>query len=173
MPPRTFGVHVLVAGGRRGVRSPSPVSIWATPASSPGDFSPASFPALESVDLRGQGTPLPCAGWMHARDVCSSTEITRTWRPGAEVDCCGAENLSPNRSSAPNPWIAVDQPRQLGNVSPNSPYRPRWVKGNNTNNSDLAEVDPCDPTTTSKPEASMQSLNQLPVVTDLADARSA
>jgi hypothetical protein len=40
-------------------------------------------------------------------------------------------------------------------------------------NSDLAEDDPCDPTTTSKPEASMQSLNQLPVVTDLADARSA
>jgi hypothetical protein len=40
-------------------------------------------------------------------------------------------------------------------------------------NSDLAEVDPCDPTTTSKPEAPMQSLNQLPVVTDLADARSA
>jgi hypothetical protein len=40
-------------------------------------------------------------------------------------------------------------------------------------NSDLAEDDPCDPTTTSKPEVPMQSLNQLPVVTDLADARSA
>jgi hypothetical protein len=40
-------------------------------------------------------------------------------------------------------------------------------------NSDLAEDDPCDPTTTSKPEAPMQSLNQLPVVTDLADARLA
>jgi hypothetical protein len=40
-------------------------------------------------------------------------------------------------------------------------------------NSDLSEDDPCDPTTTSKPEAPMQSLNQLPVVTDLADARSA
>ena len=40
-------------------------------------------------------------------------------------------------------------------------------------NSDLAEDDPCDPTTMSKPEAPMQSLNQLPVVTDLADARSA
>jgi hypothetical protein len=40
-------------------------------------------------------------------------------------------------------------------------------------NSDLVEDDPCDPTTTSKPEAPMQSLNQLPVVTDLADARSA
>jgi hypothetical protein len=40
-------------------------------------------------------------------------------------------------------------------------------------NSDLAEDDPCDPTTTSKPEAPMQSLNQLPMVTDLADARSA
>jgi hypothetical protein len=38
-------------------------------------------------------------------------------------------------------------------------------------NSDLAEDD--DPTTTSKPEVPMQSLNQLPVVTDLADARSA
>jgi hypothetical protein len=38
-------------------------------------------------------------------------------------------------------------------------------------NSDLAEDDPCDPTTTSKPKAPMQSLNQLPVVTDLADAR--
>jgi hypothetical protein len=40
-------------------------------------------------------------------------------------------------------------------------------------NSDFAENDPCDPTTTSKPEVPMQSLNQLPVVTDLADARSA
>jgi hypothetical protein len=40
-------------------------------------------------------------------------------------------------------------------------------------NFDLAEDDPCDPTTTSKPEAPMQSLNQLPVVTDLVDARSA
>jgi hypothetical protein len=40
-------------------------------------------------------------------------------------------------------------------------------------NSDLAEDDPCDLNTTSKPEAPMQSLNQLPVVTDLADARSA
>jgi hypothetical protein len=40
-------------------------------------------------------------------------------------------------------------------------------------NSNLAEDNPCDPTTTSKPEAPMQSLNQLPVVTDLADARSA
>ena len=38
-------------------------------------------------------------------------------------------------------------------------------------NSDLAEDDLCDPTTTSKPEAPMQSLNQLPMVTDLADAR--
>jgi hypothetical protein len=40
-------------------------------------------------------------------------------------------------------------------------------------NSYLVEDDPCDPTRTSKPEAPMQSLNQLPVVTDLADARSA
>jgi hypothetical protein len=40
-------------------------------------------------------------------------------------------------------------------------------------NSDLVEVDPHDPTTTSEPEASMQSLNQLSIVTDLADARSA
>jgi hypothetical protein len=39
-------------------------------------------------------------------------------------------------------------------------------------NSDLAEDEPCDPTTTSKPEALMQSPNQLPVVIDLADARS-
>jgi hypothetical protein len=39
------------------------------------------------------------------------------------------------------------------------------------NNSNLAEHDPCDPTTTSKPEAPMQSLNQLPVVTNLTDAR--
>ena len=38
---------------------------------------------------------------------------------------------------------------------------------------DLAEDDPHDPTTTSEPEALMQSLNQLPVVTDLVDARSA
>jgi hypothetical protein len=40
-------------------------------------------------------------------------------------------------------------------------------------NSDLVEVGPHDPTTTSDPEAPMQSLNQLPMVTDLADARSA
>jgi hypothetical protein len=40
-------------------------------------------------------------------------------------------------------------------------------------NSDLTEDDPYDPTMTSKPEAPMQVLNQLPMVTDLADARSA
>jgi hypothetical protein len=40
-------------------------------------------------------------------------------------------------------------------------------------NSDLAEDDPHDPTTTSKPKAPMQLLNQLPVVTNLAGARSA
>jgi hypothetical protein len=40
-------------------------------------------------------------------------------------------------------------------------------------NFDLVEDDPHDPTTTSEPEAPMQSLNQLPVVTDLVDARSA
>jgi hypothetical protein len=39
--------------------------------------------------------------------------------------------------------------------------------------SDLVEVDPHDPTTTSEPEAPMQSLNQLPVVTNLAYVRSA
>ena len=38
---------------------------------------------------------------------------------------------------------------------------------------DLVEVDPHDPTTTSEPEAPMQSLNQLPMVTNLAGARSA
>jgi hypothetical protein len=40
-------------------------------------------------------------------------------------------------------------------------------------NFDLVEDDPHDPTTTSEPEAPMQSPNQLPVVTDLVDARSA
>jgi hypothetical protein len=40
-------------------------------------------------------------------------------------------------------------------------------------NSNLVEVDPHDPTTTSEPEAPIQSLNQLPMVTDLADMRSA
>jgi hypothetical protein len=44
------------------------------------------------------------------------------------------------------------------------------VSGDNSN---LVEVDPHDPTTTTEPEAPMQSLNQLPMVTDLADARSA
>jgi hypothetical protein len=39
-------------------------------------------------------------------------------------------------------------------------------------NSDLVEVDPHDPTTTSEPEAPMQSLNQLPMVTDLAETSS-
>ena len=38
---------------------------------------------------------------------------------------------------------------------------------------DLAKDDPHDPTTSSELEAPMQSLNQLPVVTDLVDARSA
>jgi hypothetical protein len=38
---------------------------------------------------------------------------------------------------------------------------------------DLVEDDPHDPTTTSEPEAPMQLLNQLPVVTDLVGARSA
>jgi hypothetical protein len=40
-------------------------------------------------------------------------------------------------------------------------------------NFDLVEDDPHDPTTTSEPKAPMQPLNQLPVVTDLVDARSA
>ena len=35
-------------------------------------------------------------------------------------------------------------------------------------NFDLVDVDPHDPTTTSKPEAPMQSLNQLPVDINLA-----
>ena len=54
--------------------------------------------------------------------------------------------------------------------------RDRWgvpdlsVSGDNF---DLVEVDPHDPTTTSEPEAPMQSLNQLPMVTNLASARSA
>ena len=38
---------------------------------------------------------------------------------------------------------------------------------------DLVEGDPLDPTTTSEPEVPMQSLNQLPMVANLADARSA
>jgi hypothetical protein len=37
----------------------------------------------------------------------------------------------------------------------------------------LVEDDPHDPTMTSEPEAPMQSLNQLPVVTNLVHARSA
>ena len=44
------------------------------------------------------------------------------------------------------------------------------VSGDNFN---LVEDDPHDPTTTSEPKAPMQSLNQLPMVTDLVDARSA
>jgi hypothetical protein len=44
------------------------------------------------------------------------------------------------------------------------------VGGDNFN---LVEDDPHDPTTTSEPEVSMQSLNQLPVVTNLVDVRSA
>jgi hypothetical protein len=39
--------------------------------------------------------------------------------------------------------------------------------------SDLVVVDPHDPTATSKLEAPMQSLNQLPMVTDLAGAKTA
>jgi hypothetical protein len=40
-------------------------------------------------------------------------------------------------------------------------------------NFDLVKDDPHDLTTTSEPEAPMESLNQLPVVTNLVDARSA
>jgi hypothetical protein len=40
-------------------------------------------------------------------------------------------------------------------------------------NFDLVVVDPHDPTTTSEPEAPMQSLNQLPMVTNLAGTRLA
>jgi hypothetical protein len=40
-------------------------------------------------------------------------------------------------------------------------------------NFDLVVVDPHDPTTTRKLEASMQSLNQLPMVTNLVGTRSA
>jgi hypothetical protein len=40
-------------------------------------------------------------------------------------------------------------------------------------NFDLVEDDPHDLTMTSEPEAPMQSLNQLPVVTNLVDERSA
>jgi hypothetical protein len=40
-------------------------------------------------------------------------------------------------------------------------------------NFDLVEDDPHDLTTMSEPKAPMQSLNQLPVVTNLVDARSA
>jgi hypothetical protein len=40
-------------------------------------------------------------------------------------------------------------------------------------NSDLVEVDPHDPSTKSESKAPMQSLNQLPMVIDLAAARSA
>jgi hypothetical protein len=40
-------------------------------------------------------------------------------------------------------------------------------------NFDLVVVDPHDPTTTSEPEVPMQSLNQLPMVTNLAGTRSA
>jgi hypothetical protein len=40
-------------------------------------------------------------------------------------------------------------------------------------NFDLVEDDPHDPTMTSESKVPMQSLNQLPVVTDLVDARSA
>jgi hypothetical protein len=39
--------------------------------------------------------------------------------------------------------------------------------------SDLVVVDPHDPTTTSNPEAPMQSMNQLPMVTNLASTKSA
>jgi hypothetical protein len=39
-------------------------------------------------------------------------------------------------------------------------------------NFDLVVVDPHDPTTMSEPEAPMQSLNQLPMVTNLAGTRS-
>jgi hypothetical protein len=40
-------------------------------------------------------------------------------------------------------------------------------------NFDLVEDDPHNPTMTSEPEVPMESLNQLPVVTNLVDARSA
>jgi hypothetical protein len=63
----------------------------------------------------------------------------------------------------------TDQPRNLipldkGGVPDLS------VSGDNF---DLVVVDTHDPTTTSAPKAPMQSLNQLPMVTNLAGTRSA
>jgi len=63
----------------------------------------------------------------------------------------------------------TDQPRNL------IPLDSRGVPDLSVSgdNFDLVEVDPHDLTTTSEPEAPMQSLNQLPMVTNLASARSA
>jgi hypothetical protein len=74
-------------------------------------------------------------------------------------------NLKSNMVS----WTVGDEKHLI-----NSPINS--VIGDNSvrvDNSDLAKDEQRDPTKTSKPEAPMQSLNQLPMVTDLAGARSA
>jgi hypothetical protein len=75
------------------------------------------------------------------------------------VDCRNLKTLD-KLTDQPGNLIPLDR-SGVANLS---------VSGDNFN---LVEVDPHDPTTTSEPEAPMQSLNQLPVVTNLIDARSA
>jgi hypothetical protein len=98
---------------------------------------------------RRPGAALPPPPLPHARS--GPTPARRSARPGP-----GSPSLR-DRPVQPDPGDRVGVP----DIS---------VSGDN---SDLVEVDPHDPTTTSDPEAPMQSLNHLPMVTDLADARSA
>jgi hypothetical protein len=74
----------------------------------------------------------------------------------------GASRFDPTRDSRLGVEIYIEGDRaEVSDLS---------VSGDNF---DLVEDDPHDLTTMSEPEAPMQSLNQLPVDTNLVDARSA
>jgi hypothetical protein len=92
-------------------------------------------------------------------DMCSMRPGNARARPR-----CSAARVAPRRANlAPTPAPVATKADRAG-------VPDLSVSGDN---SDLVEVDPHDLTTMSEPEAPMQSLNQLPMVTDLADERSA
>ena len=91
-PPLAFGVHDLVAGGRQGMGSPSPASIWATPASSPGDFSPSFGAHRGSVTDRGHG--------IGAARITVSNPATTSHLPPPRVACSGEMLRAQDRGSA-------------------------------------------------------------------------
>jgi hypothetical protein len=89
---------------------------------------------------------------LHRRDVGLGIELYTTWSKDVLII------LNPLN------WALALIPLDRAGVPDLS------VSGDNFN---LVEDDPHNPTMTTKPEAPMQSLNQLPIVTNLVDARSA